>query len=294
MHLSTWKNWTFPINTLFSLKMVCLARIYLHSKCPYNRAFTLIMCVQISAKEDKYKKEVILLAVKRTHPDYTSFRPEKRQKEIVDNSNDQTADEGQQHKMQLELVEIYKPSVHVNPIFLSVGASTVDFYSALEATDIVFKYVEKENLVKPANKAIVVLDATLCDALFKGAIKKGSSYPTEVHKKDLSTAFLSRMQAHHRVTRGTETIVRKGALKTVQIMTERRQGNKKMTRVSGLESFLIDAEALASELQKKLACSTTVAELPGRHYVRIYVFQWKRIWLQNYYRSIIGKFIKIY
>ncbi|KAF9587127.1 hypothetical protein IFM89_039644 [Coptis chinensis] len=218
----------------------------------------------ISAKEDKYKKEVILLAVKRTHPDYTSFRPEKRQKEIVDNSIDQKADEGQQHKMQLELVEIYKPSVHVNPVFLSVGASTVDFYSALEATDVVFKYVEKENLVKPANKAIVVLDATLCDALFKGTIKKGSSYPTEVHKKDLSTAFLSRMQAHHRVTRGTETIVRKGALKTVQIMTERRQGNKKMTRVSGLESFLIDAEALASELQKKLACSTTVAELPGK------------------------------
>jgi len=72
------------------------------------------------------------------------------------------------------------------------------------------------------------------------------------------------MQSNHIVTRGNESVVRKGALKTVQIMTERRQGNKKVTRVSGLESFLVDADALASELQKKFACSTSVAELPGK------------------------------
>jgi translation initiation factor 2D len=71
------------------------------------------------------------------------------------------------------------------------------------------------------------------------------------------------MQIHHRVARGNEVVVRKGAIHTVQIMTERRQGNKKMTRVSGLECFLLDADSLASELQKKFACSTTTAELPG-------------------------------
>ncbi|OVA07440.1 Translation initiation factor SUI1 [Macleaya cordata] len=218
----------------------------------------------ISAKEDKHKKEVMLLAVNRSHPEYASFRPEKRQVEMVDQSSDSVASEGRLQKSTLELVEIYKSTVHVNPILASVGVDTGNFFSASEATDIVFRYVENENLVKPMNKAIVVLDATLCDALYKGAIKKGTSYPTEIHKKDLGAAFLNRMQPHHRVTRGSESAVRKGALKTVQIMTERRQGNKKVTRVSGLESFLIDAEVLASELQKKFACSTTVAELPGK------------------------------
>ncbi|KAK1581066.1 hypothetical protein Q3G72_002737 [Acer saccharum] len=72
------------------------------------------------------------------------------------------------------------------------------------------------------------------------------------------------MQAHHVVTRGSESVIRKGGLKTIQMVTERRQGNKKVTKVSGLETFLIEAEALASELQKKCACSTTVAELPGK------------------------------
>ncbi|KAI3984578.1 hypothetical protein MKX01_040455 [Papaver californicum] len=218
----------------------------------------------ISSKEDKHKKEVMLLAVNHKHSDYTSFKPEKLQPEMVAHNSVSTASEGQPQRPTLEVVEIYKSSVHVNPILGALGVDTGRYFSASEATDIVSSYVENQNLVNPTNKAIVVLDATLCDALFKGTIKKGSTYPTEIHKKDLAAAFLSRMQPHHRVTRGSESAVRKGALKTVQIVTERRQGNKKVTRVSGLESFLVDAEVLASELQKKFACSTTVAELPGK------------------------------
>ncbi|XP_045832360.1 eukaryotic translation initiation factor 2D [Trifolium pratense] len=217
----------------------------------------------ISVKEDKHKKEVVLFSVNRKHADYSSFKPEKRPVEKPDQSSVQSVNETRSSKT-LEVAEIYKPSVHVNPIFSSVGADTGKLYTASEATDIVFAYVEKENLVKPTNKSLVILDATLCDALFKGAIKKGTTYPTEIHKKDIGQTFVNRMQPHHVVTRGNESVVRKGALKTIQIMTERRQGNKKVTKLSGMESFLIDGEALASELQKKFACSTTVGELPGK------------------------------
>ncbi|CAL9019740.1 unnamed protein product [Prunus brigantina] len=217
----------------------------------------------ITVKEDKYKKESILLSVNRKHPDYSSFKPEKRQVEKTVQTGVPTVSESRSLKM-LEVVEVYKPSVHVNPILASVGADTGKLYSASEATDIVFTYIEKENLVKQTDKSIVVLDPILCDALFKGAIKKGTMYPTEIHKRDLGAAFVNRMQAHHVVTRGSESVVRKGGLKTIQIMTERRQGNKKVTKLSGLETFLVDPEALASELQKKFACSTTVAELPGK------------------------------
>lgn len=217
----------------------------------------------ITVKEDKHKKETVLYSVNRKHPDYTSFKPEKPQVEKIDQIDNHAPKESSSNKM-LEVTEIYKPSVHVNPIFVAVGADTSKLYTAAEASDIVFKYLEKEKLDKPTEKFKVVLDAILCDALFKGAIKKGTTYPTEIHKKDIGSTFISRMQPHHVVTRGSESVVRKGALKTIQIMTERRQGNKKVTRLSGLETFLLDAEALASELQKKCACSTTVAELPGK------------------------------
>lgn len=226
------------------------------------------MNLQISIKEDKYKKEAVLLTVNRKHEDYTSFKPDKRQPENVEQSSGHSAGEGQSQKI-LEIEEIYKPSSHVNPIFAAIGADTGGFYSASEASNIVFMYVEKECLVKSTNKAMVTLDATLCDALFKGAIKKGSAYPTEVHKKDLGTQFLSRMQAHHKVTRGSDSAIRKGTIKSIQMLTERRQGNKKVTKVSGFESFLMDAESLASELQKKFACSTTVAELPGAYCIML-------------------------
>ncbi|KAM3303751.1 eukaryotic translation initiation factor 2D isoform X1 [Capsicum chacoense] len=217
----------------------------------------------ISVKEDKHKKEVILSAVDRNHPDYLSYKPEKKKVDKPGPSTNNASNEDLLQKT-LEVSEIYKPSVHVNPIFASVGAETSGVYTASEASEMVFQYVEKENLVKPSNKSTITLDATLCDALFKGAIKKGSTYPTEIHKKDLGQTFIGRMQAHHCVTRGNDTVVRKGALKPIQIMTEKRQGNKKVTKLSGMESFLLDAEALASELQKKFACSTTVAELPGK------------------------------
>ena len=156
---------------------------------------------QISVKEDKHKKEVVLNSVNRNHPEYTSFRPEKRQVEKSDQTSDHAASESRSHKT-LEVAEIYKPSVHVNPIFASVGVDTGKLFSASEATDIVFRYIEKENLVKPTDKSMVVLDAILCDALFKGAIKKGSTYPTAIHKKELGHTFVNRMQAHHVVTRG--------------------------------------------------------------------------------------------
>ncbi|WVZ75014.1 hypothetical protein U9M48_023119 [Paspalum notatum var. saurae] len=215
----------------------------------------------ISAKEDKHKKEIILLGINRKHPDYVAFKPEKRVQEPVE--REKAVAESSVAK-QLEILEIYKPTSHVKPIFLAVEADMEKYYSASEASDIVFRYVEKENLVKPTDKAKVVLDVTLCDALYKGAIKKGSAYPTEIHKKDLGSTFLNRMQVHHKVSRGTQEVIRKGAIRTIQIMTERRQGNKKMTRLSGLECFLMDPDSLASELQKKFACSTTTAELPGK------------------------------
>ncbi|RAL54256.1 hypothetical protein DM860_001384 [Cuscuta australis] len=216
----------------------------------------------ISVKEDKHKKEVNLVSINRNHPEYISFKPEKKAR-MAGKSAGAASNEEQSPRL-LDVTEIYKPSVHVNPIFAAVGVNLDKLYTASEASEIVFQYVEKEKLIKATNKSLVILDAILCDALFKGAMKRGCTYPTEIHKKDIGATFINRMQPHHRITRGNDTAVRKGTLKPIQILTERRQGNKKVTKLSGLESFFVDAEVLASELQKKFACSTSMTELPGK------------------------------
>ncbi|KAJ7541784.1 hypothetical protein O6H91_10G076500 [Diphasiastrum complanatum] len=217
----------------------------------------------ISVKEDKHRKEVMILAINKQHSDYLGFKPEKRVSSL-EGAARPVANDQSQEKVQLEVSEVWKPSSHVNPIFEAMGVDFNKYYNFLEASNVIFAYVQKENLAKKDDESVIVLDATLCDALYKGTVKKGSTYPAEINKKDLEKTFISRMQAHHKVTRGTESILRKGALRSVQIVTERRQGNKKVTRVSGLESFLVDAELLAAELQKKFACSTSVTELPGK------------------------------
>jgi translation initiation factor 2D len=48
----------------------------------------------------------------------------------------------------------------------------------------------------------LLLDPTLCDALFKGVIKKGQPFPTALDKAELRDKFLARMQAQTRVSRG--------------------------------------------------------------------------------------------
>ena len=68
-----------------------------------------------------------------------AFKPEKRVQEPVE-QHDSAVTEGSGSN-QLEVDETYKPSSHVNPIFLAVGADTGKYYSASEASDVVFRFV---------------------------------------------------------------------------------------------------------------------------------------------------------
>ena len=54
-----------------------------------------------------------------------------------------------------------------------------------------------------------------------------------------------------RLTRGHKQAVRKGAPPSVQVSVEKRQGNKKVTRIVGIEDFLVDPHDVASECQRK-------------------------------------------
>ena len=100
---------------------------------------------QISAKEDKHKKEIILLSVNRAHEEYQSFRPEKRdQTEAVvaaSLSSDSCGSSQLAHATVplIDVIEVYKSTSHVGPIFVAVGEDPGKFYTASEATDIVFR-----------------------------------------------------------------------------------------------------------------------------------------------------------
>lgn len=89
-------------------------------------------------------------------------------------------------------------------------------------------------------------------------------WPTEVEKRELGTLFQNRFTVHHMVSRGGERSVGKGALAPISIIVEKRQGRKLITKVHGLETFLIDPEAFGRELQTAAAASASVGEREGK------------------------------
>ena len=44
-----------------------------------------------------------------------------------------------------------------------------------------------------------------------------------------------------RISRGDDTVVKKGSLPSINVSVEKRQGNKRVTRIVGVESFLVSA-----------------------------------------------------
>jgi hypothetical protein len=53
-------------------------------------------------------------------------------------------------------------------------------------------------------------------------------------------------------------LVGKGAPAAVEVVTEKRQGSKKVTRVLGLEALLLSPAAVAGDLQRTFAGSASV------------------------------------
>lgn len=222
----------------------------------------------LDAKEDRHSGEVVITKVHRKAPLYVDFTPYLLAPPPSADSLANSVPSSQGDICELLIEEVYKPCKESQPVFSELGLDPSGLYKALEVGEVAWRYVEQGQLrVEDGDDGRVVLDAVLCDALYKGVInvKKGERYPETVPRSALENAFLSRMQLQTRVTRGGSQIVKKGALPLVSICADKRQGNKRVTRVSGLETFLVPPEHLSSECQRRFACSSTVQELPGKH-----------------------------
>ncbi|KAF6250354.1 hypothetical protein COO60DRAFT_1576296 [Scenedesmus sp. NREL 46B-D3] len=234
----------------------------------------------ISTREDKHSGDTILTAVNRSHALLSEYRPYKSAAASSSTGNGSSPAAGEAGGAPgtaaagcdgggiapLMVEEVFKPSKDVRAVFEAVGASADGCYSASAAAEVAFEYAKQARLdqTAPDNRTLL-LDALLCDALYKGLIKKGQLYPTHIAKADLREAFLRRLQPQTCISRGQQHVLRKGQPPAVQISGERRQGNKYVTRVVGVEAFLIDPSALAAECQRKYACSTSVNDLPGKN-----------------------------
>jgi translation initiation factor 2D len=230
-------------------------------------------------KEDKKSGDVSITAVNRDHDDLVGYRPYKpsggadggaaSSSGAAGGGGASGGAGGATSNEPLVVEEAWKPvGKEIKALFEAVGQPPDRLYSAPEAADAALRYVAQARLEEGApDSRSIVLDALLCDALFKGVVntKKGELYPSTLAKAELRERLLARMAPHSRVSRGPATAVRKGAPVPVTIVSERRQGSKRVTRVAGVEAFLIDPAALATECSKKYAAASALSDLPGKH-----------------------------
>ena len=134
-------------------------------------------------------------------------------------------------------------------------------------------------LSKKQAKMPIQLDATLCDTLFKGVVKKGEAWPTECTLAQVYDLFLKQFLPQTTISRGGKKIVKNsefnihGTSNTssssstssncVQISEEMKRGFK-VTRISRFELFIIEATELSNLFSKKFASSCAVTELEGK------------------------------
>ncbi|KXZ46941.1 hypothetical protein GPECTOR_39g435 [Gonium pectorale] len=220
----------------------------------------------LTCKEDRHSGDVIVTGINRKAALYAEFRPYKTSSTEAGAAaasasapsgavapsgaaaaagSSSSAATASSSSAELYIDELYKPGKELRPVFEELGLNPEGLYAAADAAEAAFAYVKHANLEAnaPDNKTIV-LDPTLCDALFKGLIKKGELYPTHLAKAELREALMRRMHPQTRISRGAQQVIRKGQPPAVQISTEKRQGNKKVTKISGLEPFLVDLEQL--------------------------------------------------
>ncbi|KAI9792940.1 MAG: hypothetical protein M1816_001262 [Peltula sp. TS41687] len=169
----------------------------------------------------------------------------------------------------LRRVVLYKPKDKQAPIFAAANASVKSTYSASEIRPIVTAYIEKESLVSPKNKRFVKLDPVLANVVFDSPSTKDREILAkgEVARDALMDRVIEGCSPLWAVLQGEQTAQdvkpRVGSAPDVQIVLETRSGNKTVTKLSGLETYHINPQPLADELQKSCASSTSVSQVVG-------------------------------
>ncbi|KAF9302558.1 hypothetical protein BGZ74_005179 [Mortierella antarctica] len=205
------------------------------------------------------KGELFLLGVSWNHPQLKGFAGHKTvEMEAVRQAKvDARAQADQQanspNSKVLEVIEAYRPNGSSASLFENTNRSKDGYYTLQELRALLAEYFKEKNLADPKNQRIIKLDEPLREAL----LKKGENVD-RIPRDQTSERLIGNMVLHHFVGyKGQSVKFVKGGVKSILITQEIRTGRKTVTKVSGLEHFMIDVDGFAQEIQ--VLCASSVA-----------------------------------
>lgn len=169
---------------------------------------------------------------------------------------------------QLRILQLYRVKEKYSELF--AGSDHRGYHSAADIKDIVFTYVERENLISQENRRMVTLNPFLANSIVDGSHPNDKAYLHKglIPRDALADQVLAACSPYHIVMRGTfkpDDIQKPkaGHPPKITITLETRSGNKTVTKLSGLEPYYILPQPLAEELRKVCAGSTSIDKLVG-------------------------------
>ncbi|KAJ7088555.1 eukaryotic translation initiation factor SUI1 family protein [Mycena crocata] len=173
----------------------------------------------------------------------------------------------------VEIREMWKPHMKTIDLFEAFGGSSKTLYEVAEIRTMLNDYITSKALVNPREQAYINLDDLLSNVTApkvknksKGKGSEAPVPPVEFMKRDeLTKGILEQMQSWYELKApGKDPIVKKGALKPIQIVVKIRQGRKASTLISGFEPFVIlSGDEMAEDLRKICAGATSVSPRVG-------------------------------
>eukprot|EP00002_Diphylleia_rotans_P038077 TRINITY_DN8602_c0_g1_i1.p1 TRINITY_DN8602_c0_g1~~TRINITY_DN8602_c0_g1_i1.p1 ORF type:complete len:668 (-),score=166.90 TRINITY_DN8602_c0_g1_i1:32-2035(-) len=196
-----------------------------------------------------------ITSINRSHPEVVQFKEDKQlASKIIESAAASTSSPSDAAEFVIR--ELYQPPQQIVKMFPSQSSKAM--YTASEIREVFETYARREELILPLDPHKMRLDPRLAQ-LFK---LEGTEILAVDHFAKL---FQGRMNVVYELRRGDEDpVYSKGALPTIQLIAENRTGKKHVTRIIGLEQFLLNPEQLAQEFRTQFASSTSVSPLPGK------------------------------
>ena len=229
---------------------------------------------KILLAKDRDGGETVILDIDFDHPAVIGFVPYKLPRKENKGAGSSNAAKTKNTNgdetigQRLNMLKLYKPRSQLSPIFEASGSSVKDLFLSAEIRTIIINYIENQNLIS-TNKRLINLDPILANAIFDGSSSLDSEVIANgsVPREALIDRFVETCSPFWALLRNEETRettkAKAGPSPRILMRYETRSGNKTVTKISGLETFYINPQLLADELQKSCASSTSVGALVG-------------------------------
>jgi len=164
-----------------------------------------------------------------------------------------------------QITAMWKPSHYLESMFKAMGKSKSELYTWDQTKAVLVGFIEKEGLGK-GDSGTVKLNEDLITALFRaaGAQKKDLTFPDEVDFSELEDKMQERMAEHTTIeVAGIGPTTRKGPALKIEVALSKK-GAHNVTKITNLEAYGLDVQALGDELKKKLNCTVHIEDMPGK------------------------------